>query len=132
MESTLHQIWKKKRGTKKEDLEANRFIHCKEWMPRTIESLVVSDMEQSIKNATSMFQIGWVAGHRPLQHLFSVKSILGKYEQQKKLVIFFTNDVSKFFDKEVLVDCMQELASAKVDPRAYRLFYKLNRKLKSE
>ena len=59
-----------------------------------------------------------------------MKSILGKYEQQKKLVIFFTNDVSKFFDREVLVDCMQELASAKVDPRAYRLFYKLNRNTK--
>ena len=28
-ETTLHQIWKKKPGTKKEDLEANRYIHVK-------------------------------------------------------------------------------------------------------
>ena len=65
-------------------------------MPRTVVSLVVCEMEQSIKNATSMFQIGGVAGHRPQKHLFSVKSILGQYEQQKKLDIFFTNYVSKF------------------------------------
>ena len=71
-----------KEGTKKEDLEANPFIHCKEWMPRTVESLVVSNMEQSIKNSTSMFQIGGVSGHRPRENLFSVKSIIGKYEQQ--------------------------------------------------
>ena len=89
----LHQIWKKKPGTKKEDLEANRFIHCKEWLPRTVESIVVADMEQSIKQATSMFQIGGVAGHRPQEHLFSVKSIIGKYEQQRKLLIFFSNNV---------------------------------------
>ena len=45
-------------------------------------------------------------------------------------MIFVSNDVSKFFDKEVLVDCMQELAKAQVDPRAYRLFYKLNKDTK--
>ena len=27
--TTLHQVWKKKPGTRKEDLDANRFIHCK-------------------------------------------------------------------------------------------------------
>ena len=128
--TTLHQIWKKKPGTKKEDLDANRFIHCKEWLPRTVESIVVAEMEQSIKQATSMFQIGGIAGHRPQEHLFSVKSIIGKYEQQRKLLIFYSNDVSKFFDKEVLIDCMQELASAKINPRAYRLFFKLNKDTK--
>ena len=117
---------KKKPGTKKEDLEANRFIHCKEWLPRAVESMVVSEMESDIRNGTSKFQIGGVAGHRPQEHLFSIKSLIYKYQKQKKLLIFFLNDVSKFFDKEVLTDCMQELASANVDPNAYRLFYKLN------
>ena len=125
-ETTLHQIWKRKPGTKKEDLEANRFIHCKEWLPRAVESLVVSEMEPNIRNATSKFQIGRVAGHRPQEHLFSLKSVIHKYETKKKLLIFFSNDVSKFLDKKVLSDCMQELASAGVDQKPYRLFFKLN------
>ena len=77
-DTTLHQIWKKKQGTKKEDLEANKFIHCKEWLPRAVESMVVSEMESDIRNATSKFQIGGVAGHRPQEHLFSIKSLIYK------------------------------------------------------
>ena len=65
IESMLHQIWKRKPGTRKEDLEANRYIHCKEWLPRTVEAMVVKEMETVIKEATSRFQIGGVAGHRP-------------------------------------------------------------------
>ena len=57
-ETTLHQIWKRKPGTRKEDLTANRYIHCKEWLPRTAESMVVKGMEREIKAATNRFQIG--------------------------------------------------------------------------
>ena len=55
-QTTLHQVWKKKPGTKKEDLEANRFIHCKEWLPRAVESMVVAEMEHDIAAATSIYQ----------------------------------------------------------------------------
>ena len=124
--TTLHQVWKKKPGTKKEDLEANRFIHCKEWLPRAVESLVVAEMELNIAEATSIYQIGGVAGHRPQEHLFCLKSLQAKYERDKKLIILYPHDAAKFFDKEVLVDCMAELHTAKVDACAYRLFFLLN------
>ena len=42
-DTTLYQIWKRKPGTKKEDLSANRHIHIKEWLPRTVESMVVQE-----------------------------------------------------------------------------------------
>ena len=129
-ETTLHQIWKKKPGTKKEDLEANRYIHCKNYLPRTVEAIVVAEMEPNIAAATSKFQIGGVAGHRPQEHLFCVKSLQAKYQKLKKLIIIYTNDASKFFDKEVLVDCMDELYQAGIDPRAYRMFFRLNEKTK--
>ena len=35
-DTTLHQIWKRKPGTKKEDMSANRYIHCEEWLPMTL------------------------------------------------------------------------------------------------
>ena len=87
-------------------------------------------MESSITAATSKFQIGGVAGHRPQEHLFCVKSVQGRYEKLKKLLILYTNDASKFFDKEVLVDCMGELYQSGIDPRAYRMFFMLNEKTK--
>ena len=125
-ESTLHQIWKRKPGTRKEDLDANRYIHCKDWLPRTVEAMVVKEMEPAIAAATSRFQIGGVQGHRPQEHLFSVKSLVGKYLQEKKMIILVCYDISGFFDKEVLADVVEELHSIGVDPKAERLFYKLN------
>ena len=125
--TTLHQIWKRKPGTKKEDLQSNRYIHCKEsYLPRAVESMVVKEMEPSILAATSIFQIGGVPGHRPQEHLFCLKSLQEKYQRDKKLLILYPHDASQFFDKEVLVDCMGELYEAGIDPRAYRLFYYLN------
>ena len=42
------------------------------------------------------------------------------------MLILYPHDAAKFFDKEVLVDCMSELYKTKVDARAYRLFFLLN------
>ena len=86
-DTTLHQIWKKKPGSRKEDLDSNRYVHCKLYLSRTVESIVVKEMEPNIKAATSIYQIGGVAGHRPQEHLFSLKSIQAKYEKDKKLLI---------------------------------------------
>lgn len=51
-ESMLHQIWKRKPGTRKEDLEANRYIHCKEWLLRMVKAMVVKEMETVTFEAT--------------------------------------------------------------------------------
>ena len=125
-DTTLHQIWKRKKGSRKENLASNRYVHCKEYLAKTVEAMVMDEMEPNIVAATSKFQIGGVAGHRPQEHLFSLKSIQGKYEKDRKLLVIYTNDVSQFFDKEVLVDCMNEAYEAHVDPRAYRHFFLLN------
>ena len=50
----------------------------------TVEAMVVKEMEPAIVSATSRFQIGGVQGHRPQEHLFSVKSLVGKYLQEEK------------------------------------------------
>ena len=80
-------------------------------MPRTVESLVVLEMIPEIEEATSIFQIGGVAGHRPQEHVFCIKSIMARFEEKKKMIVLIPYDISKFFDKEVLLDAMQELHS---------------------
>ena len=129
-ETTLHQIWKRKPGTRKEDLESNRYIHCKEWLARTVEAVVVKAMETEIREATNKFQIGGIPGHRPQEHVFCVKSIIQKYVEEKRLIILICYDISGFFDKEVLSDLMDEMHSIGVDHRAQRLFFKLNKNTK--
>ena len=110
-----------------EDLDANRFIHCKEWLARTVEAMVVKQMEPKIMEATSKFQIGGKPGHRPQEHIFCVKSVISKYLQEKRLIIIACYDIKSFFDKEVLGDLMDEMNTIEIDPRAQRLFYKLSR-----
>ena len=46
------------------------------------------------------------------------------------MIILVCYDISGFFDKEVLGDVMDELNSIGVNPRAQRLFYKLNKDTK--
>ena len=55
-----------------------------------------------------------------------MKSMISKYMVERKMIILACYDISGFFDKEVLVDVMDELHSIGVDPRAWRLFHKLN------
>ena len=48
-------------------------------------------------------------------------------EQTKGNGIFQVWDMSKFFDKESLLDCLNTLKTkAKIDNKTYRLWYKLN------
>jgi hypothetical protein len=74
-ESTcLHQIYKGK-GSKL-DLSNSRFIHLKEWLPRTCDALVVGGMRSKILESSSIFQIGGQEGHMSQEHLFSLKSVI--------------------------------------------------------
>ena len=89
--------------------------------------MVVRQMEPNIIESTSRFQIGGKPGHRPQEHIFCVKSVIGKYLQEKRLIIVACYDIKGFFDKEVLGDLIDEMNNVEVDPRAQRLFYQLNK-----
>ena len=91
--TTLHQIYKGKGS--REVLSNSRFIHCKEWLPRTCDFLVVDKMKPYIFKGTSKFQIGGMEKHRPQEHLFVVKSILGLFANLGKNIIFQLYDIQK-------------------------------------
>ena len=58
---------------------------------------------------SSRYQVGGQSGHRPEELLFCMKSMIGKYKEQGKVIIGQCHDVSKFFDKEVASDTMDVL-----------------------
>ena len=45
------------------ELGNNRYIHLKDWLPRTCDALIVDNMKPDILESSSIFQIGGQAGH---------------------------------------------------------------------
>ena len=100
----------------------------KEWGARFIEALEVQGMREAIISAGTKFQLGGKTGMRVQFHIYVVKSVMAMVEEKKTGEIIYTADIKKFFDKEVLVDCMDVIAKAQVDPKVYMNWYQLNQR----
>ena len=123
--TTLHMIYKG-RG-RREVLSDNRFIHCKDWFARTAEALVVKDgLKEALVSGSSMYQVGGQPGHRSEELLFVFKSVVARQISQGKIVFVQTYDVQKFFDKELIEDALETCLKRGADPKAVRLWFKLN------
>ena len=124
-DTVLHMIFKGK--GRKEQLPDNRFVHCKMWLPRLAEGLLVEGgMKGPLVEQSSMYQVGGQAGHRPEELLFTFKSVLARYGAIKKVVVGQCHDVAKFFDKEVAADTLDMMYRRQVNPKICRLWAKLN------
>ena len=51
----------------------------KRWAPRLVEAMTLKDMKDDIIKNGNKFCIGGILGHRPQEHLFSMKCIIGFY-----------------------------------------------------
>ena len=122
----LQQIYKGKGS--KTDLSNSRFIHLKEWLPRTCDALVVGGMKNQILESSSKFQIGGQEGHRSQEHLFSLKSIIALMEARGEGMLFQLYDIRKFFDHESLRDVLDTLHEIRIDDKVYRTWYMMNKR----
>ena len=124
-ETNLHMIYKGK--GKKQELSNNRFIHCKEWMARAAEGLVVSDgLKPFLLAGSSPYQVGGQPGHRPEEMVYVMKSLIGKMRKEDKQVVVQCYDIQKFFDKEMIEDGVLTCLRRGAGVPAVRLWYKLN------
>ena len=125
----LHMIYKGK--GKKEDLTNNRFIHCKEWMARAAEGLVVTDgLKPFLLAGSSPYQVGGQPGHRPDEMVYVLKSLVAKMRKEGRQVVIQCYDVAKFFDKEMIEDGVLTCLRRGAGVPAVRLWYKLNQDTK--
>ena len=116
---------------RKEILSDNRFIHSKTWMPRLAEALVVEEgMKGPLVEKSTMYQIGGQPKHRAEELMFSMKSVVAKERSEKNPVIIQCWDISKFFDKEKIEDAILTCYKREVNPKAVRLWAKLNENTK--
>ena len=118
---------------RRENLSSNRFIHCKSWLPRAAEGLVVQEgLREALLSGSSMYQVGGQPGHRPEELGFVIKSLVARQLSLGQLVVLQSYDIQKFFDKEMMEDAVLTSMKRKADPKAVRLWYKLNDKTKIE
>ena len=112
--TSLTQIWKKKGSAL--SLNNMRFIHMKCWRAKLLEALITEKMKPQIVEATPKIQIGGMPSSQSVEHLVTLKSWMKQIEDNDLDGIVSLYDMSKFFDKESLLDCMDTLnKKAKVE-----------------
>ena len=88
--------------------------------------MVEGGLKGPLLDGSSIYQIGGQPGHRSEELLFVMKSLVAKYRKQGKKVVLQLYDISKFFDKEMMEDAVLTCVKRKADPKAIRLWVKLN------
>ena len=111
----------------KSEFGNQRFIHSKEEIPKSFETMVIEKAKPKIIKKCSKFQIGGIPGHQAAEHLFTLKSIISLFSSQGKSLVLNCFDLKKYFDSEVLVDAMDNLYKSDVKGKVYRLIYHLNK-----
>ena len=71
--------------------------------------MVMNSAKDKIATNMTKFQLGTKPGHRAQEHLFVVQSCIQLYNSCGKAVIVQLYDIQKFFDREMLRDCMDSL-----------------------
>ena len=123
--STLIQLYKGK--GERNILDNMRHIHSKDQFPKFFGDLVVSTCKDKMTSNMTKFQIGTKPGHRAQEHLYVLKSVIAMHMQYGNAIVLSMWDVSKFFDRESLADCMNELYKNKIRGKLYRLLFNMNK-----
>ena len=124
----LIMLWKMKGASN--ILRNNRFLHMKEVLFRAVDSLVVGKMKEPLVSSSSIYQIGGLPGHSIMEHLLTLKTIMARMEETGEGVIFLVIDLVSFFDREDIFDCLETLEEIKVNEKARRLWYLMNKDTK--
>ena len=92
--------------------------------------MVEEGLKRPLIEGSSVFQIGGQPGHRSEELMFVLKSLVARLRKQGKMVILQAYDISKFFDKERIEDAAITCLNRGADPKAVRLWVKLNQNTK--
>ena len=88
--------------------------------------LVTEAIKPIIVENLSEFQIGAIPGHRSDEHIFTLKSVLALKEKNNESIVAELLDLSKYFDKESLIDVLGELYKSNDTRKLYKLVHELN------
>ena len=124
-DSVLIQLWKGKGD--KADLNSRRHLHTRDQTQKYFGHMVITAAKPKILKEISPFQIGAIPGHRAQEHLFTLKSVMAITEKNNSSIALQLLDLSKLFDRECLIDCLDELYKTDIKGKLYQLLYELNK-----
>ena len=107
------------------DLSSYRYIHCKHWLARLTDLLVVSELREDLLESVSPRQCGGMPGRSTTENIFCLKTAIGLNMNRKTVSYASFYDLSKFFDKESIADCAEKMYEAGIRGARYRCYHKL-------
>ena len=125
-DTTIVQIDKPKTKDKS-DLNNKRNIHTKPQICKVFGNIVTAAIKPTITNNISKYQIGAIPGHRKEEHLFTLKSFAALAEHNDVPIAIKLLDLSKYYDKESLIDAMDELYKVDIKGKLYKLIFEMNK-----
>ena len=81
--------------------------------------MTTNEIKIKVKPRILKYQIGATWGHRAQEQIFTIKSVIAYYRGLKRGLILSLYDISKYFDKENLKDCMGELYKCDIKGKLY-------------
>ena len=108
-------------------MDNKRHIHTKIDIAKVFGHIVANVIKPTIGENVTPFQIGGIPGHCAQEHLFTVKSVIAMVEKNEEAVAVQFYDLVKYFDKENLLDILDELHKNNIRGRMYKLIYELNK-----
>ena len=103
-------------------LNSYRFIHQKQYLPRTMESLMTKRIKPAVFENISKFQLGGIPSTRPEEHLYSIKTILLLFSSTGLPAWLASFDMCKYFDYQSYSDATVSLVEAGVKGALLRLY----------
>ena len=125
LDSLLIQLYKGKGS--KSSLDNIRHIFLRDQTSKLFSQIVLGAAKENLFSNMSKYQIATKPGHRSSEHLFVMFSLMSLYEAEGKAYIINMFDLSKYFDRENIYDCCNELYRSQVKGKVYRLLYTLNK-----
>ena len=94
---------------------------------KTVDALVVEKLKKTPVKSAIIYQIGGLPGHLINEHLITLKTIMAWAEVTKTGIVFLIMDIMSFFEKEDIFDCLETMKRLRVNKKAARVWYKLNK-----
>ena len=105
-------------------MENRRGIFITNIVSKVFEKLIYNRIENKIK--FSKYQCGGRKRRGPIDHIFTVKSIIDYQKRHNKNTYLLFLDAEKCFDKLWLKDCIVDLKEAGVPSLESLILYKMN------
>ena len=86
--------------------------------------------EEELVSNMSKYQQASKPGHRTMEHLYIVMSLMIFYKKKKDAMFVTLFDLARYFNKETAIDCHFKLHKSMIRGKLYRLHFLINHKLR--